>query len=418
MDKKKPSVKRPNPFVYYPIVTTVKLLSKLLFGVRIDKKALKKVKGPMVIVSNHASTLDVVLMASAIYPRRINVIASRDLFSFKVLRPFMKSMGVIGKNPFGMDIASLRKMIEAVKNGCNLGLYPEGKTSQDGSNIHYMPPVGKFIKMLGANVVSVRALGSFCTKHRFQKGFSHGKIDVKVDLLYTPEQLKEATPDEVHNKILEAIKFNDNDYQIDNHIRFRSKALAENLNFILYKCPVCGAEYHTSADKDILTCNACGNKVRLTEYGVLEPVAETDKVVYDRIDDWFAYERKTVREELIEKGDDFYFETPVTLSTFDAESNSHVVRGGGRFVLTTTDMAYIGTIDDDPVDEHLSIKEMNSLSTKRSEAINFPHGDIIYRLRLDEHKYATLITLYVEELYRLSHGLPEHPSPAHSTSKA
>ncbi len=403
--KKKASVKKPNPFVYYPIVAVVKLLAKIFFRVKIDKSQIKGLKGPFVIVGNHASTLDVVLMASALFPRRINIVAGKDLFSFKVLRPFMKSMGVIGKSPFGLDIASLRKMTETVKIGANLALYPEGKASQDGTNIHYLPPIGKFIKMLGATVIAVNVQGSYCTKHRFQKGFARGKILVRVEKLFGVDELKKATPDEVHSKIVESIKFNDNDYQIDNKIKFKSKKPADNFNFILYKCPICGAEYQMKGYKDILECHNCGNKVRLTEYGQFEKVGDTDQVVYNRIDTWYAYERAEVRKELIESGSGFSFSAPVTLSIFDEDENKHVVRGQGTFLLTTESISYVGTLDGEEVKEVIPIKEMNSISTKRMEAVNFPHGDTLYRLKLDENKYSTKITLYVEELYRIAHGL-------------
>ncbi len=403
--EKSRKISKPNPFLYYPVGYLIRLIAKLFLHMKVKKIGLKGEKGPFVVVSNHASTLDFPLLGAAMLPHRLNIVAGKDLFTWKSLRPFLNTMGVIPKAQFGLDIASIRMMMSAVNSGCSLALYPEGKASQDGTNLHYLAPtIGKFLKSLKATVVAVKAQGVYNTKRRFQAGFKRGKIELEIKKLYSVEELKQASPQEIYAKVLEHITFNDNDYQQDNAIVYKGADRAEDLDFILYKCPVCGAEYTLTAKKDLLTCNSCGNTVRFTKQGLFEGV-DGGQVVYDRIDKWYAYEREIVRKELEEKGEDFFFSAPVTLHIFDEHANAYLEYGKGTFTLNTQEMAYDGSYLEGNVREAISLQEMASVCTKRCEMLTLPLGDNVWRLQMTDKKWATKITLYVEEIYRIRHGL-------------
>ncbi len=398
-------VKKPNPFLYYPLGYFIKLVAKIFFRLKVKKVGLKGEKGPFVIVSNHASTMDFPLLASAMLPKRVNIVAGKDIFTWKTLRPFVKTMGVIPKAQFGLDLASIRLMTAALKDGCSIVLYAEGKASNDGTNLHYLAPsIGKFLKMMGATVVGVKALGVYNTKRRFQKGFKRGRVTLEIEKLFGKEELKSATPQQIYERIVDKIAFNDNDYQIDNNIIYRGKNKAESLDFVLYKCPVCGKEYEMLGEKDVLRCLGCGNSLKFTAKGVFVPVGES-KIVYNRIDTWYAWQREEVKKELLLAGDGFRLEEPVTLQIFDEGEGKYIEKGKGTFTLNKDEMVYDGTYGDDVIRECLNIAEMSSVCTKRCEMLTLPLGDNVWRLKLDNNRNATKITLYVEELYRIRHNL-------------
>ncbi len=397
--------KRPNPILYYPLAGFIRFFSWAFLGLKVKKLGLKKEDGPFVVVSNHSSTMDFPILAASMLPYRLNIVAGKDVFTWRTLRPFVKTMGVIPKAQFGLDVASIRMMMTAVKDGCSIALYPEGKSSQDGTNLHYLPPtIGKFLKSLNATVVTVRGNGVYNTKRRFQHGFKRGKMLLEIEKVYTKEELKQATPQQIYQKVLEKITFNDNDYQQANGIVYRSKNRAEALDFILYKCPACGTEYDMLGKGNDLICNHCGNKVTFTQEGLFVGV-DGGQAIYQRIDHWYDYERQEVRRELVAKGKDFEFSTPVTLLIFDQAKNKYLAYGEGMFRLDTQEMSYEGSYLGEQVREAISIAEMASISTKRSEMLTLPLGDSVWRLKLNDNKWSTKITLYVEELYRISHGL-------------
>lgn len=393
-------VKKPNPFVYYPIVGVVKLLSKFLYRVSVDKKALKGEKGPFVVIGNHSCVMDIVFIAAALFPRRINVVAGRDLFTWKVLKPFLKPFGVIPKNQFGLDIASIRTMCDAVKNGCTLAIYPEGKTSLDGTNLTYLPPsIGKFLKMTDATVLCANSLGAYLTKPRFQKGFNYGKVKIKITKLFGREELRKASPKEVYEKVVTGISFNDNIYQQRERIKFRTKSPARNYEYILYKCPKCGEEYQMrTTDREII-CDACGNTVTYDNYGVLTP-SEGSKT-FERLDLWYGWERECVKAELIEKGDAFELSDEAELLKFDADKNEWLKTDDGRFWLNRENVGFDGE------KEHvsMSLKELHTITTKNEEGIDLVFGDEIWRFLFKAHKHSTKYGLAVEENYKLNHNI-------------
>lgn len=394
------SVKKPNPFVYYPIVWTVKFLSKIIYRVSVDKKALKGEKGPFVVIGNHSSVMDIVFIGTAFLPRRINVVAGRDLFTWKILKPFLKPFGVIPKNQFGLDIASIRMMCDAVKKGCTIVIYPEGKTSLDGTNLSYLPPsIGKFLKLTDATVVCANSLGAYLTKPRFQKGFNFGKVKIRMTKLIGREELREMSPKEVYEKVVSAISFNDNIYQQLERVKFRTKSPARNLEYILYKCPKCGAEYEMrTTDRDII-CENCGNRVTYDNYGVLTP-SEGSRT-FERLDLWYGWERECVRKELTEQGDAFRMSDEAELIRFDKKENKWLKTDEGEFWLTPENVGFDGEI------EHISmpIKEQHTITTKNEEGIDLVLGDEIWRFMFKAHKHSTKYGLAVEENFKLKHGL-------------
>lgn len=398
--KQPATVRKPNPFVYYPIVGVVKLLSKLIYRVSVDKKALKGEKGPFVVIGNHSSVMDIVFIGTAFLPRRVNVVAGRDLFTWKILKPFLKPFGVIPKNQFGLDVASIRMMCDAVKNGCTIIVYPEGKTSLDGTNLSYLPPsIGKFLKMTDATVVCANSLGAYLTKPRFQKGFNYGKVKIKLTKLIGREELRQTSPKDIYEKVVAGISFNDNIYQQLERVKFRSKKPARNLEYILYKCPKCGAEYAmTTTDRDII-CEHCGNTVTYDNYGVLTP--KDDGKAFERLDVWYGWERACVKQELIEKGDAFRLSDGAELIRFDPEKKKWLKTDEGEFWLTRENVGFDGE------KEHvsMSIKEMHTITTKNEEGIDLVFGDEIWRFPFKAHKHSTKYGLAVEENFKLNHNI-------------
>ena len=194
-------VRKPNGFLYYTIAYIVKFLSKLLFRLKIDKKEIKGLKGPFVVIANHSSLADIAFTVSALLPHRLNILTSRDLFTWKLFKPFIERVGCISKNQFAIDIMALKTLKAAVEQGRNVALYPEGKASLDGKNLHYIPPsIAKLIKFLDVPVVLSYSQGAYLVKPRYYKGFRYGQVRIKTSVLLTQEQVRKLSNDEIYKK--------------------------------------------------------------------------------------------------------------------------------------------------------------------------------------------------------------------------
>ena len=392
-------IKRPSILWYWFPALFFRVFNRFYFGQRIKKDwKFKGLKGPVLAIANHSTQLDVLLDLPALLPKRYNMVTGKDVYMWKSLRPFVKAFGCIPKSQGAVDVMGMKLIKAAVEKGRNIIIYPEGKTSLDGKNLANMGVgVAKFIKFLDCNVVSLKTMGAFLTRPRFSKHERRGRLETSVDVLYTAEELKKASPKDVYAKVCDALSFNDNIWQRENKVRFKSKAPAENLNYILYKCPKCGAEYEMTSDGNTLRCGSCANAVTYTQYGQL--ITHGDSVAFDRIDLWTDFEREELRKE-ISQGN-FYLSKPVEYFVQDMEKMEMVLRGTGELYIDDTHIGYKGTCDGQEYEEKTELKNLSTIITKTKEGVDLMFDDVIHRYMFAEKKWSTKYCFAVEQHYDL-----------------
>lgn len=399
-------VRKPSFWLYTIPAYITRIFTKFLFRHKIDRSQIKGIKGPVVAISSHASTMDVFVGVHSMLPMRLNIVTGRDLFTWKLLKPFIKAFGAIPKSQNAVDISSMRTMKAAVEQGRNLLIYPEGKTSLDGKNLHYLSPsVAKFLKFLGCDVVMIKANGAYLTKPRYFSGVRRGKIVSKPYVLFTKEQLKTLSNKQIYDKVVEALQFNDHIWQQENNIRFTHKNTAGNLNYILYKCPKCEQEYKMVGEGKFLTCTHCQNKVEYTEYGQLKPIG--DSVSKDRIDLWCDYQKQQALKELLQEN--FRLEHEVDLLIEDKQTASFVPRGEGIFFMDRENIGYVGSMDETKVELIQSVQQFSTIITKNKEGVDLMFDEIIHRFLFKDKKwsakYGNMVEVYCA--YRLENAKKE-----------
>lgn len=395
-------IRKPSLFIYTIPAYIVKFMAKIYWRMKTDNREIRGIKSPILVVAPHASTLDIVPAVCTMLPRRINIVAAKDLFTWKQLKPFIYRFGAIPMNQCGMDLASIKLMKAASEQGRDLLIFPEGRTSLDGRQMYYLnPSIGKLVKFLGCTIVSLETHGVYATKPRYIKGFRRGKMTSKAKVLMTAEEVKALKPAEVYEKIKDSLMFNDNIWQQENKVRFKAKELASNLNYILYKCPRCGAEYKTEASGDELKCLECGNTVKYTSDGHLIPVG--DSVSIDRIDLWMDYERESVAEEI--KDDGYRIEKSVDMYIRDDKKHDYVKQGEGELFIDKKVIGYVGTKNGAEWRAELPLATMPTVVTKNSEGIDLIIDNKTYRFLFKEHKYSVKYCIIVETLFAERNGL-------------
>lgn len=395
-------IRKPHALIYYVAGYLIKFFSRIIFRLKIDNKAVKKLKGPFVVIGNHSSVADIAFTTSALLPKRLNIVTARDLFTWKAFKPFIERVGCIPKNQFGLDIMSLKLMKAAVEQGRQVVIYPEGKTSLDGKALHFIPPsIGKFVKFLDVPVVLSYTLGSYLTKPRYFKGFRYGRVQVIESILIKQEELRQMSNTEVYNKIVKALQFNDNVYQQENNIKFRSKKPALGMNYILYKCPKCGVEYDMRSTERYLICDSCGNEVEYTEYGRFVP-SEGSKA-FDRIDLWYDYQRTSINDVI--KKEDFFITNSVDF--YIDKDREYVLSGEGELYIDKENIGYKGNKNGEPFEVKTPLRTLHTVTTKNKEGIDLVYPEGTYRFMFKNKKGATKYGLIVEQMYRLIHKMDD-----------
>lgn len=243
------------------------------FNVNVFNDSIRDLKPPYLVISNHVGTWDPFLLSLGI-PEPIYFVISDAHFRHFWLRQVLKLVGGIPKSKNIADSSTIRAILSIIKNNGVIGLYPEGARNWDLKNIPVIYPTAKLIKSLKIPVVATAMEGAGLTKPRWARSTRYGLINMKYNLLLTPEQIKELSVDEIYQKVVEGIHINEYEWQEKIMVPFRGKNLAEYLDMFLVVCPRCKSLCSLHSHGNTLSCTHCGYAVEYNEYGYLNTDAE------------------------------------------------------------------------------------------------------------------------------------------------
>ena len=204
---------------------------------------INKYKGPAFIIFNHQSRRDYLFLKNLIAPHKFNMLAGYQEFFRKKFSWLFRQAQVIPKKNFTNDPKSIRAMDSIIKSGGTVAFSPEGTSSIFGHNQPIVPGTGRFLKYYHVPVYFMQLKGSYLTSHKVCIDDRIGKVYATLSLLFSSEDLKQMTPEEIDNKINEAFHHDDYKWNKAQRIKYKSKGrIMTNMNDMLYKCPRCGEE--------------------------------------------------------------------------------------------------------------------------------------------------------------------------------
>ena len=113
-------------FLFYIIFTILFLPITIFFPTKvIGRKNLKK-KGRTIIISNHHSNLDPVLLDIKLH-KRIRFLSKKELFNNKIKAFFFGFVcGCVPVNRGATDLTATKKILSLLKDEKQIGIFPEG----------------------------------------------------------------------------------------------------------------------------------------------------------------------------------------------------------------------------------------------------------------------------------------------------
>lgn len=88
-------------------------------------------RGPAIVVCNHASYMDAIILGSAA-PRPIHFLVLRWMYDLILIRWFYWGMGTVPVRAEGQDSRAIKQSLRLLSDGRVLGIFPEGTRSADG----------------------------------------------------------------------------------------------------------------------------------------------------------------------------------------------------------------------------------------------------------------------------------------------
>lgn len=153
-------------------------------------------KGPFLLLSNHQSFIDPLFCGIRI-PRPMCYMARDSLFTNWFFGRVLRSVDAIPIKQDQADISAIRKIIEKLKAGCGVCLFPEGTRSSDGKIAAIKPGVGFLSRRSNAPIVPVVIDGAFECWPRQRRIFSTGLITVCYGEPIPPAKIKNTDDNEL-----------------------------------------------------------------------------------------------------------------------------------------------------------------------------------------------------------------------------
>lgn len=116
--------------------------------------------GPVILASNHLSFLDPPLVGAGLR-RGINYMARKTLFRYPGVGALLRSWSAVPVDRDGGSASGLKEILDRLKRGGAIIMFPEGTRSLDGQLQPGRSGVGLAIIKSDAPVIPVRVFGTF-----------------------------------------------------------------------------------------------------------------------------------------------------------------------------------------------------------------------------------------------------------------
>jgi 1-acyl-sn-glycerol-3-phosphate acyltransferase len=158
-------------FGYFLMWAAVRAVGATYLRWRVYHPERAPVHGPAILAANHASFLDPLLIGGAL-PRELHYLARESLFRNPILNVVLRHWNCVPVDRDGGGAAGLKGILDRLRRGGAIVLFPEGTRTRDGGLQPARAGVGLAVIKSDCPVVPVRVFGTweaFGRRHRFPR---------------------------------------------------------------------------------------------------------------------------------------------------------------------------------------------------------------------------------------------------------
>lgn len=352
----------------------------LRFRLVVDRSEMVGIKPPYILMGNHGSNLDAFLVARCLKPYRMNYVTSAFFYRFGLLRVLLRCAGAIPKARTQKDLKALRLMMQTLSSGRILMVFPEGRRSMDGTGSRFTEAMAKLAKRSGVPVVVAHIEGSYLSWPRWATHARPGTVTLRLYPLWMPEALKTASVTEIHQRMHEALRFDDYAGLRGSAgvaaPRYRCRKPAQNIQWLLHACPDCREEMVIRGEGNTVVCTACGARAEMRSTGALQRISGKDAPWPD-VPAWFTLQRAILAEKM--RDPHFSLESPVFVSRTESSPDSAMrALGMGVARLSMEGMTVVGSNPETPFSASFSMGELDMLPVSLGHQFEVCDGESVY----------------------------------------
>ncbi len=400
-------INRPNRFFYGVLKIVARTVLKWQYNPKIYwKHNFSKVKGPYILISNHASRADY-LFNSAYLKERVNHVLGYNEFFRSHLSGTVNGVSCIPKKNFVFEVKPMMRMKRIIEQGGVISIYPEGMSSISGANQPVASGTGNFLKKMGVPVYYSVIKGGYLSCPKYNTTDRPGTVESVLDIMFTVDDLERMSAQEIEDRVNELLYHDDYEWNKKRKYHYKTKGkAAEGLDTLLYHCPKCGKDYVMRSKGDKIFCSECGNGATLDDTYEMHPFNK-NCVIPETQTKWFRMQRENAKEEV--KDPNFEIKVKVKLGMLpDYEllknkETSEIV-GEGELTLNRNGLTYVGTRKGEEVTLNVKLADLPTYGMCTDVTRFYTFFDGVFHEFYPEHNIVMKWFLLTEELHRLMGG--------------
>jgi hypothetical protein len=257
---------------------------------------------------------------------------------------------------------------------------------------------GKMLKKFDVPVISCYIEGaSVCLPH-WRKGFRFGNVRVTYKNLFSTEDLKSFSIDEINATVDARLSGAEGALPITKPFQTLSfRRLAEGLHQLLYFCPRCSMEFTTITEGNSIRCTACGNEAIIDRESRLTPGANS--ITESDISLWY---KAQVQNEMSSLREDM---EPITecvkVRTPSAKAGGGMIENGfGTIRLDPTGWHFDGEISNVRVSRFFSVESVPAMSYDHCDNFQIYSGGDYFMFVPEDPKKCIKYVILAEGMHR------------------
>jgi 1-acyl-sn-glycerol-3-phosphate acyltransferase len=147
-------------WLYALVYWTCAFVMILGYGLRVVGRQRMPRRGPVLIIANHQSFFDPVLIGLAA-PRRLCYLARQSLFRRRLLGYLISSLHAVPIDHEGLGLDGIRTVLGQLKEGDAVVVFPEGTRTADGRLQRFRPGIHLLLKRARVPVVPLGIAGAY-----------------------------------------------------------------------------------------------------------------------------------------------------------------------------------------------------------------------------------------------------------------
>jgi 1-acyl-sn-glycerol-3-phosphate acyltransferase len=343
-------------------------------------KEVKRLKSPYLVVGNHVGFFDPFITGNFL-PKYIHYVASDFAFRNPIFRFFLTRLGTIPKKKNMTDGQVIRDIIRVIRQGENVGIFPEAVRNWAGKSFYIDPSIIKLIKVLKVDVVSTTIKGMNLFNPRWAQKPRRTRVEIDYRLLFSADEVQSLSAAELYDRLVKTLFHDEVEYQRQHLNPIRSKYRAEYISHALYVCPDCLQIDTFHCEGNDFHCSNCAYDLHINTYGFFER-KDGGKLYFDNIRDWYYWQEKYLTDlinDILSSGQEGIIFHDKQAEVLHQDSGPNFISLGLADVSLYPDMIKIEFTNKDD-DLLMNFNDLQAINPQVKEQLEIYYKGVAYRI--------------------------------------